>query len=411
MILGAAIADTVYIAQGVDYLPQDGKFICFRPERLAYYPFCDDFGPMNLSSIVNFIEQLEHEISQNPGSRIVYIVEAGRRILTNAVFLLGAYMILTLGMKAQEVSDNLDWIDESSIEHYRDATFTSGSFRLTLEDCWRGLERGQALGWVQAGVDGEHWGMVNIDEYRHYDSPCNGDFHEVVPGKFIAFKGPKALGEHDFEDDESGCRVFSPSALADIFAEDFGVAAVVRLNEAEYDGAAFEARGIRHHCLEFEDCSCPPHRVAAAFLAVADAAVAAGRAVAVHCRAGLGRTGTLIALWLMTREGFGAREAMGWLRIMRPGSVIGLQQHYLCAVEAARAAGRAWPWEEAAAAGARADEEWGACGGEGAAGGAGLGEVVAAGMRRREGARRAAVGGGGLGEGEGGECVDEAPQN
>ena len=38
----------------------------------------------------------------------------------------------------------------------------------------------------------------------------------------------------------------------------------------------------------------------------------------------------------MRSEGFTAREAMGWLRIMRPGSVIGEQQRYLCAVEAAR---------------------------------------------------------------------------
>ena len=52
-----------------------------------------------------------------------------------------------------------------------------------------------------------------------------------------------------------------------------------------------------------------------------------------HCKAGLGRTGTLIALALMRSHGFSAREAMGWLRIMRPGSVIGEQQHYLCAVE------------------------------------------------------------------------------
>ena len=39
-----------------------------------------------------------------------------------------------------------------------------------------------------------------------------------------------------------------------------------------------------------------------------------------YCR--LCRTGTLIALWLMRSHGFTAREAMGWLRIMRPGSVI-----------------------------------------------------------------------------------------
>ena len=52
-----------------------------------------------------------------------------------------------------------------------------------------------------------------------------------------------------------------------------------------------------------------------------------------HCHAGLGRTGTLIALWLMRTHKFEAREAMGWLRIMRPGSVIGEQQRYLCSVD------------------------------------------------------------------------------
>ena len=52
-----------------------------------------------------------------------------------------------------------------------------------------------------------------------------------------------------------------------------------------------------------------------------------------HCRAGLGRTGTLIGLWLMRRAGFTARDAIAWLRIVRPGSVVGQQQQYLCARE------------------------------------------------------------------------------
>ena len=59
------------------------------------------------------------------------------------------------------------------------------------------------------------------------------------------------------------------------------------------------------------------------------------RVTQVHCLAGLGRTGTLIGLWLMAQHHWKARETIGWLRIVRPGSVIGAQQHFLVAVEGA----------------------------------------------------------------------------
>ena len=52
-------------------------------------------------------------------------------------------------------------------------------------------------------------------------------------------------------------------------------------------------------------------------------------AVAVHCKAGLGRTGCCIGSYMMKHYRFTAEEVMGWLRIVRPGSIIGPQQNWL----------------------------------------------------------------------------------
>ena len=51
--------------------------------------------------------------------------------------------------------------------------------------------------------------------------------------------------------------------------------------------------------------------------------------IAVHCRAGLGRTGTVACAYLIRECGMTAEEAIGFCRICRPGSVVGCQQHFL----------------------------------------------------------------------------------
>ena len=324
----------LYLCQGIDILPDGDHFRFFQPNQsIHYHAFCDDFGPMNMSSVIRFVRQLDTELDQH-SCTLLYRVIKSRRDLTNAIFLLGSFMILRLRLPLEEVAEGFAWVLPDMIEAYRDATFAPSDFDLSLMDCWRGLLKGVELGWVGLPCSEEEyrWGAIDVDEYENYDDPINGDLHEVVPGKLIAFKGPLDLeGGAAYRDDERGSRDFSPEFYADVL-EDFGVAAVVRLNEAHYDRRRFEERGVKVHELEFEDCTAPPDHVVEAFMGVVDGA---GGAVAVHCKAGLGRTGTLIAVYLMRRHGFAAREAMGWLRIMRPGSVIGEQQHYLCALEAA----------------------------------------------------------------------------
>jgi len=47
------------------------------------------------------------------------------------------------------------------------------------------------------------------------------------------------------------------------------------------------------------------------------------------CAAGLGRTGTLIGCYLMKHYNMSAAETIAWIRIARPGSILGPQQHYM----------------------------------------------------------------------------------
>jgi cell division cycle 14 len=214
---------------------------------------------------------------------------------------------------------------------YRDVSLGIQNFNLHVHDCWKGLIKAKELGWVDFGPGG-----FDLEDYMHLDSPLNADLHELVPGKFLAMRGPRdnpagAMWEDTLRDDGTfSHRDFSPTHYAEILQQ-FDVSAVVRLNAPQYDCHPFAVAGIALADLWFEDCTEPPVDIVAKFLSVAEALPGA---IAVHCQAGLGRTGTLVAIYMMKHYDFSAREAIGWLRIVRPGSVIGPQQQFLCAREA-----------------------------------------------------------------------------
>lgn len=99
-----------------------------------------------------------------------------------------------------------------------------------------------------------------------------------------------------------------------------GVTLVIRLNKDQYDRQRFVKNGIKHLDLYFLDGSAPKDPIVDKFLAACEAEKGA---IAVHCKAGLGRTGSLIALYIMKHIGFPPADFIGWIRIARPGSILG----------------------------------------------------------------------------------------
>ena len=204
--------DRVYIAQGYRGSSSDEPFRCFRPEHaLTYNAHSDDFGPLTVSCIERFIKALDQEFTSFPGTKIVFCVGNGSRNLTNAVFLLGSYMILKDRMTPNAVAARIRrHVPESGLlDSYRDATYEVADFGLSLLDCWRGLAKGEQKGWVRFSSSAL-WGDTNLDQYRYFENPSNGDLHKVIPGKFVVLKGPEDIGDCQFRD-MNGERLFSPS--------------------------------------------------------------------------------------------------------------------------------------------------------------------------------------------------------
>jgi atypical dual specificity phosphatase len=75
-------------------------------------------------------------------------------------------------------------------------------------------------------------------------------------------------------------------------------------------------------------------------------ALSGGRVVAVHCLAGKGRTGCILAAYLIVQEGKTARQAVDELRAMRPGSVERQQEQRVLELEAVKRGSSAAPRPE-----------------------------------------------------------------
>ena len=99
-----------------------------------------------------------------------------------------------------------------------------------------------------------------------------------------------------------------------------GVSVLLNLHERAHDSGRLRRHGFAEVHLPVKDFTAPSPEQLQQGVAAIQEAVGQGKTVAVHCGGGLGRTGTLLACYLVS-QGMSTVDAIARVRELRPGSI------------------------------------------------------------------------------------------
>lgn len=284
-------------------------------DDLVYENFYADFGPLNLSLLYRYCMKLNKKLNSYTLSKkkIVHYTTLDPHKRANAAYLIASWAVIYLNKSPEEALRPLVGGLNPAFTPFRDASYGVAVYTLTIKDC---------LAAVKKAKDANFFNFDDFDceEYEHYEKVQSGDFNWLVPQKFLAFCGPHAASRID-----NGYPLHAPEFYFPYFRL-HNVTTIVRLNKKIYEARRFSRAGFCHEDLFFIDGSTPTDDIVDKFLEICERT---SGGVAVHCKAGLGRTGSLIGCYIMKHWRWTAMEVIAWLRICRPGSIIGHQQDWL----------------------------------------------------------------------------------
>ncbi|KAL3453952.1 protein-tyrosine phosphatase-like protein [Aspergillus insuetus] len=305
-------------------------------DTLLYNSFHADFGPLHIGHLYRFAVHF-HDLLGDPANNdraVVFYSRTDARSRANAACLVACYMVLIQSWPPHLALAPIAQADPPYMP-FRDAGYSQADFILNIQDVVYGVWRAK-----EQGLCGLR--DFSLEEYEKFERVDMGDFNWISP-QFLAFASPQHQPVAPIPRDTPEYAAL-PSTISEVFSSRLplpfknvlahfasrNVGLVVRLNSELYSPSYFTAMGISHIDMIFEDGTCPPLPLVKKFIKMAHEMITVkNKAIAVHCKAGLGRTGCLIGAYLIYRYGFTANEVIAFMRFMRPGMVVGPQQHWL----------------------------------------------------------------------------------
>jgi cell division cycle 14 len=154
-------------------------------ESFLYTPLKDDYGPLNLGLLYKYCKLLKEKIEEpaNKDKRMYHATNGDDVTRTNAAVLAGAFMIMVMNSTAEDTYAAIRTLKHTFVK-FHDCWRSPNTPGISLLDCYKGIERAIASNFF-------NYSTFNVQEYDMRQEVANGDMNWIIPGKIIAFKGPR----------------------------------------------------------------------------------------------------------------------------------------------------------------------------------------------------------------------------
>lgn len=246
-------------------------------QEFQYLPFYYDFGPPSLLQIHKFYYLILSKMQTHPNAIIYYCTSTQPNHIANGVLFITSFRMIHLKMNPDEAYTPCASLN---LKPFRDASTMPCLYDLTVISCLKGLYHAMQLGWYDpSNFNAEKWDAI--------EQVQNGDMNWIIPHKILAFATP-----YNTNFLPGGWRVATPNDIVPTFKE-LGITHIIRLCQKFYNESIFIKAGFNHTELYFLDGSNPPLAIREKFLQIAEG----DDVIALHCKAGLGRTFVFISLY------------------------------------------------------------------------------------------------------------------